>query len=110
MTTRDSQPPHNMDEVVQMNEEQAGIKDQGWAAFDPGSTVVSADGDEIGTVREKMPLYLVLRAKRNLLSEVELYLPREHIDRVESDRIVLSRTAAEIEKMDLTRPPAEKQS
>lgn len=90
-----------------MNSEDAdGIKDQHWAIVDSGSKVVTADGDEIGTVREKMPTYLTLRVKRDLLTEVEMYVPRDMIDRVEGDSVHLARSGAEIETMDLTKPPA----
>ncbi len=83
-----------------------GIRDQNWAIVDPGSTVVTADGEEFGSVRERMPHYLELRVRKNLLSDVELYVPRELIDRVDGDRVVLNRTATELNDMDLSKPPA----
>jgi hypothetical protein len=89
-----------------MTQEADGIKDQNWAGFDPGSSVVTADGEDFGTVREKMPQYLTLRAKKSLLEEVEMYVPRDFVDRVEEGRLVLTHTADQLREMDLTRPPA----
>jgi hypothetical protein len=89
-----------------MTQEANGIKDQNWAGFDPGSSVVTADGEDFGTVREKMPEYLTLRAKKNLLEEVEMYISRDLIDRVEGDRLILTHTADQLRDMDLTKPPA----
>lgn len=89
-----------------MAREADGIKDQNWAGFDPGTSVVTADGEDFGTVREKMPHYLTLRAHKNLLTEVEMYVPRELIDRVEGDRLILTHTADQLRDMDLTKPPA----
>jgi hypothetical protein len=78
----------------------------GWEHFDPGATVVSADGEDLGTVRERMPHYLEVRAEKNLLTDVEWYIPRALVERVEGTRVVLNRTAAELRAMDLSTPPA----
>jgi hypothetical protein len=53
-----------------------------------------------------MPQYLELRAEKNLLTDVELYVPRDFVERVDSDRVVLNRTSAELKEMDLSTPPA----
>ncbi len=82
------------------------IKATVWEHFDTGATVVSADGNEIGTVRERMPHYLELRAEKNLLTDVELYVPRDFVERVDGDRVMLNRTSAELKEMDLSTPPA----
>ena len=76
-----------------------------WAHFDSGATVVSADGEDIGTVRERMPHYLEVRAKWNLLADVELYIPRDLVEQVDGDRVRLNRTSAELHEMDLATPP-----
>ncbi len=110
MTTHDPHSTGRSDDVHDADEQRDGIKDQNWAIVDPGSEVVTSDCEKFGTVREKMPHYLTLRARRNLLSEIEMYLPRDFIDRVDGDRIVLSRSAAELAEMDLTVPPALKES
>jgi hypothetical protein len=82
------------------------IKAAGWEHFDSGSTVIAADGEEVGTVRERTPLYLQIRAAKNLLADVELYVPRDFVDRVEGDTLVLNRTSQELSEMDLSTPPA----
>jgi hypothetical protein len=89
-----------------MTRDADGIKDQNWAGFDPGSTIVTADGEEFGSVREKTPHYLILRAHKNALEEVEMYIPREFVTRVEGDRVVLAHSAAQLRELDLTKPPA----
>jgi hypothetical protein len=53
-----------------------------------------------------MPVYLVLRAPKSLLEDVEMYIPRDSIDRIDGDRLVLRHTAEQLRAMDLTRPPA----
>jgi hypothetical protein len=83
-----------------------GIKDQNWAGFDPGSKVVTADGEDFGSVREKTPHYLILRAHKNALEEVEMYVTRDLVARVEGDRVVLTHTAGQLRELDLTKPPA----
>ena len=110
MTTRDPDSGGRSADLHEADEQRDGIKDQNWAIVDPGSDVVTSDGEKFGSVREKMPHYLTLRVRRNLLSEIEMYVPRDFIERVEGDRIVLSRSAAELEEMDLTVPPALKET
>jgi hypothetical protein len=83
-----------------------GIKDQHWFLFDDGAQVVTADGEEWGTVRTKTPHYLTLRVRENLFADAEVYVPRDLVDRVEGDQVMLRRSKAELEKMDLTKPPA----
>jgi hypothetical protein len=89
-----------------MDRDADAVKDQNWAIVDPGSSVVTADGEDFGTVREKMPSYLVLRAPKSLLEDVEMYIPRDAIDRIDGDRLVLRHTADQLRAMDLTSPPA----
>jgi hypothetical protein len=83
-----------------------GISPQGWMIAEPGSPVVTADGEEIGSVRERTPLYLQVRAHRDLLNDVEMYVPNELIQTVEGGRVLLGRTREQLEAMDLTTPPA----
>jgi hypothetical protein len=82
------------------------IKPQGWLIADPGSPVVTADGEEIGSVRERMPHYLEVRVHRDLLNDVEMYVPGELVQAVEGGRVILSRTREQLERMNLTTPPA----
>jgi hypothetical protein len=84
----------------------AAIKVTGWEHFDVGATVISADGEEIGSVQERMPHYLELRAEKNLLADVEVYIPRNFVERIEGNRIMLNRTSADLHDLDLSTPPA----
>jgi hypothetical protein len=102
--TTDDRP--TMPQADTTDPDRDAIPVSGWEHFDPGATVVSADGEELGTVRERMPHYLELRAEKNLLADVEWYLPRAFVERVEERRVVLNRTAAELREMDLSTPPA----
>ena len=90
------------------NRESSGdsIEPQGWMIAEPGSPVVTAEGEEIGNVRERTPLYLQVRAHKDLLSDVEMYVPGELIQAVDGGRVYLSRTREQLEAMDLTTPPA----
>lgn len=83
-----------------------GIKPQGWMIADPGSPVLAADGEEIGSVRERTPHYLQVRAHQGLLKDVEMYVPGEFVASVEAGRVQLSHTREQLEAMDLTTPPA----
>jgi hypothetical protein len=82
-----------------------GIRPQGWMIVDPGSSVVTADGEEIGNVRERTPLYLQIRVHRDLLNDVEMYVPNELVQGVEGGRVYLTRTSEQLAAMDLTTPP-----
>jgi hypothetical protein len=82
------------------------IKDQNWFLFDEGTAVVTADGEAFGSVREKTPHYLTLRVRQNLLSDAEMYVPRDFVAGVEGDTVTLRHSKAELDEMDLTKPPA----
>ena len=82
------------------------IAPQEWAILNSGAKVYSADGEQYGTVRESMELYLMLKIPDGALSDSEVYLPRDLIDRVEGDEVHLSRSFAELEELDLKTPPA----
>jgi hypothetical protein len=82
------------------------IKPQGWLIVDPGSPVVTADGQEIGSVRERTPHYLEVRVHRDLLNDVEMYVPNELVQAFEGGQVFLSRTREQLERMNLTTPPA----
>jgi hypothetical protein len=71
-----------------------------------GSDVLTADGEKYGTVRDKAETYLQVRVPHDALTDIEAYVPRKLIDRVEGDTIHLNKTASELEAMDLTTPPA----
>ncbi len=99
--------PSTMNADMNPVEPDAGaIKATGWEHFDAGATVLSADGEEIGTVRERLPQYLQVRVSRNLLTDEEMYVPRTLVERVEGDKVYLNRSSAELEEMDLKTPPA----
>jgi hypothetical protein len=68
--------------------------------------VLSADGEAVGTVRERMPAYLEVRAKRNLLTDEELYIPRELVERVDGDTVYLNQSAEALKEMNLSTLPA----
>jgi hypothetical protein len=87
-------------------EDAGGIKEQTWFIFDDGAQVVTADGEDYGTVKEKTPQYLTLRVPQNLLTHAEVYVPREFVAQAEGDRVTLQYSKAELEEMDLTKPPA----
>jgi hypothetical protein len=82
------------------------IQPQEWAAVADGSTVLTADGQELGTVRESLPSTLHIKAPANLLSDVEMYVPRAWVAAADGTTVRLSRSKAELEEMDLTTPPA----
>ena len=90
-------------------EAEPAVKEQQWWLLDDGAQVYAADGEQIGSVRQSTPRYLEVRAKGNLLADVEMYVPRDLIDRVEGDRVYLTRSNAELEEMDLKTPPALKE-
>ncbi|MGH2600893.1 MAG: PRC-barrel domain-containing protein [Dehalococcoidia bacterium] len=102
-------PETRRDQPEMVEEAESGIKDQNWFIVDPGSTVVTADGEEIGSVRERMPQYLEVRVHKNLLADEEMYVPRTLVDRVEDGRVILDRTRGQLEEMDLTTTPALKE-
>jgi hypothetical protein len=83
-----------------------GINDSNWFLFDEGNQVVTADGEEYGSVRTKTPHYLMLRVRKNLLTDEELYVPRDFVATVRGDQVTLRYSKTELEKMDLTMPPA----
>lgn len=93
-------------ETPDVNPQGDAIKATGWEHFDSGATVITADGEELGTVQERMPQYLEVKAERNLLTTVEMYVPRNLVDRVEEGKVYLNRTSAEVKEMDLKTPPA----
>lgn len=104
--TSDDRAAMTRAEMADPNPKSDAIEATGWEHFDSGATVISADGEEVGTVRERMPQYLQVRKKKNVLADEEMYVPRELIDRVEQGTVYLGRTAAELEEMNLTTPPA----
>jgi hypothetical protein len=104
--THDERSSTTRAEMANPEPKAGAIDATGWEHFDPGATVVTADGEEVGTVRERMPQYLQVRKKKNLLADEEMYVPRELIDRVEQGTVYLGRTSAELEEMHLTTPPA----
>ena len=85
---------------------QEPIKDQNWFIVDPGADVYGSDGEKIGTVRERMPHYLEIKVRENFFSDAEMYVPRDLIDRVEGDKVYLTRSESELKEMDLKTPPA----
>lgn len=84
------------------------IKSEEWTLVDQGADVHDSEGERIGTVRESMPSYLLIKVKLNLLSDVEMYIPRELVQHVTSEKVHLNITKDSLESRDLTTPPAEK--
>jgi hypothetical protein len=72
------------------------IQPQEWAAVADGSTVLTADGQELGTVRESLPSTLHIKAPANLLSDVEMYVPRAWVAAADGTTVRLSRSKAEL--------------
>ena len=104
MSTSDARSAASPDPIDDPN-----VKEQGWMLVDPGSSVVTADGDEVGTIRELTPHYVQVRAKRNVLSDVEMYIPNDIVEGSQDGQLRLMVTKAALEEMDLTTPPALKQ-
>jgi hypothetical protein len=86
--------------------ENPDIKPEQWMIANPGAVVLDAAGQEIGTVRETLPEYLQLKVKENLLTDIELYLPRELVSHATHDRVHVAHTLDELKQMNLTTPPA----
>ena len=105
MTTED-RPSMMKPETADVDPQGEAIRATSWEHFDSGASVITADGEELGTVRERMPHYLEVKAGRNLLTDVEMYVPRELVDRVEEGKVYLNRTSTEVKEMDLKTPPA----
>ncbi|MEX2237357.1 MAG: DUF2171 domain-containing protein [Dehalococcoidia bacterium] len=74
--------------------------------FTTGSEVVTADGEKFGTLHDRAETYLLVRAKNDALTDIDKYVPIQLVDRVEDENIVLNASAADLEGMDLTVPPA----
>lgn len=72
--------------------------------FTTGSEVYTADGEKYGTVRDKAETYLQVRVPNNALTDVEAYVPRDFIARVEGESVYLDKTAEELAAMDLSTP------
>lgn len=85
------------------------IKAQKWLIANPGADVRTSDGEAFGTVRETMDSYLVVRARGNLFSDVELYVPRDFVDEATDAGVRLNRSAAELKSLNLETPPAMQQ-
>jgi hypothetical protein len=66
---------------------------------------VTADGEETGSVGERMPHYLAVRVHHDLLNDVEIYVPSELVQAVEGGRVILSRTREQLERTNWP-PPA----
>ena len=106
MTTHDRDLPHTDAEARGPDDNLADIKPQEWSIVDPGAQVITSDGQEFGHVRETMPTMLHIKVRKSLLTDVEMYVPREFVDRVEGENVYLNRTADELNQMDLETPPA----
>jgi hypothetical protein len=105
LTTEDRRPETAL-ETPAVDPGDGTIRATGWQHFDSGAMVLSADGEAVGTVRERMPAYLEVRAKRNLLTDEELYIPRELVERVDGDTVYLNQSAEALKEMNLSTLPA----
>ena len=106
MTIEHSNTTDRQIERAEASAERPDIKPQEWAGFNSGAKVLGPDGAEIGTVRETLPGHLIVRAKENIFSEVELYVPRELIEDADREHVRLRHTGDELKAMNLTTPPA----
>lgn len=73
--------------------------------FTTGSEVQTADGEKYGTVYELGDGYIHVRVPQGALTDVERFVPRNLIDSVREDVVVLSKSRDELEALNLTTPP-----
>jgi hypothetical protein len=73
--------------------------------FTTGSEVHTADGEKYGTLYELGEGYIQVRVPQGALTDVERYVPRDLIDGVRDDVVVLTKSKDELEELDLTTPP-----
>ncbi|MGH7929316.1 MAG: DUF2171 domain-containing protein [Candidatus Binatia bacterium] len=69
-----------------------------------GSDVKTSDGQDFGTLYELAEGYILVRVPHGALTDVDQYVPRELVDRVEGDAIYLTKSADELDSMDLSVP------
>jgi hypothetical protein len=74
--------------------------------FTTGSEVQTADGEKYGTLYEISDSYIQVRVPQGAFTDVERFVPRDLIDRVQDDVVVLTRSKEQMDALDLTTPPA----
>ncbi|HLZ71680.1 MAG TPA: hypothetical protein VKV26_17395 [Dehalococcoidia bacterium] len=75
-----------------------------FARIEPGWSVASADGEELGPVQGKGRDYLVVPYGRE--QERRLFVPREYIETIGERRVILNQPAQLLMDMKLDAPPA----
>lgn len=73
--------------------------------FTTGSKVLTSDGEEYGSVYEIAEGYILVRVPEGPLTDIDQYVPRGLVDRVENEAIRLSCSQSDLEGMDLSAPP-----
>ncbi len=76
-----------------------------FARIEPGWSVISADGEELGTVRGKGRNYLVVPYGKAL--ERTMFVPREYVESVAAQRVILNQPYGLLIDMKLDQPPAD---
>ena len=74
--------------------------------FTTGSEVQTADGEKFGTLYEISESYIHVRVPQGALTDVERFVPRDLIDSVQNDVVVLTKSKEQLDALDLTTPPA----
>jgi len=75
-----------------------------FARIEAGWSVLSADGEELGTVRSKGRNYLVVPYGEE--RERTMFVPREYVESVASQRVILNQPYGLLIDMKLNEPPA----
>lgn len=76
-----------------------------FARIERGWTVISADGEELGSVRGKGRNYLVVPYGEEY--ERTMFVPREYVESVASQRVILNQPYGLLIDMKLNEPPAD---
>jgi hypothetical protein len=109
MTTGENRPSNANYEMLGHDEAQPDIQPQNWQIADEGAKAYAVDGEELGTVRETLPDCLNIKVHDGWFKDVEMYVPRDLIDRVEGGDVYLRASKDDLNAMDLSTPPALRQ-
>jgi|RhiMethySRZTD1v2_1073278.scaffolds.fasta_scaffold30740_9 hypothetical protein len=83
-----------------------------WLVLEPGHTVLTSDGEKLGTVKEVLgdtvaDIFDGLRLTTGSLGMDETYVPSELIDSIDTEAVRLKIAAAESDRLDRLSPPGE---
>jgi uncharacterized protein YrrD len=83
-----------------------------WLVLEPGHAVVTADGEQLGTVKEVLgdteaDIFDGLRVSTGLLGSDEKYVPAELLESIDTDAVHLTIPAAESDRLDGLAPPGQ---